>query len=167
MIKVCVLSIFDFAHRNDRKSRIVGQSSGRQSCSVLSAGCPQPLTQMQTSHSEQPFDDSKNVAFRIVMCMSIFFRLRSRLVFNSVDLLFDHLLDLMIGEVFLVFLSVVAHKPMNLMYDKCSRDSHWRLGHTTHETGLCTHFYLPESDSRRMLSRQKSDIQMFICPIPA
>ena len=122
---------------------------------------------MQTSHPEQPFDDGKNVALRVVMCAGILFRLRPRLVFDSVDLLFDHLLDLMIGEFFLFLLSVAAHKPMNLMYDKCSRDSRWRLGHTTHKTGLCTHFYLPESDSRRMLSRQKTDIQMFICPIPA
>ncbi len=87
------------------------------------------------------------------MCAGILFRLRPRLVFDSVDLLFDHLLDLMIGEFFLFLLSVAAHKPMNLMYDKCSRDSRWRLGHTTHKTGLRTHFYLPESDSRRILSR--------------
>ena len=106
---------------------------------------------MQTSHPEQPFDDGKNVALRVVMCAGILFRLRPRLVFDSVDLLFDHLLDLMIGEFFLFLLSVAAHKPMNLMY----------------ETGLCTHFYLPESDSGRMLSRQNADIQMFICPVPA
>ena len=77
---------------------------------------------MQTSHPEQPFDDGKNVALRVVMCAGILFRLRPRLVFDSVDLLFDHLLDLMIGEFFRFLLSVAAHKPMNLMYDKCSRD---------------------------------------------
>ena len=44
---------------------------------------------------------------------------------------------------------IVVHNRIEFVYDKCSRDSRWRLGHTTHKTGLCTHFYLPESDSRR------------------
>ena len=93
---------------------------------------------------------------------STFFRLLPRFVFDTVNLVFDQLLHPMIGEIILI---IVVHKPIKLMYDKCSRDSRWRLGHTTHKTGLCTHFYLPESDSRRILNRQKADIHIFICPL--